>query len=116
MDYMSATKCPVCHGKRLRPESLGREGERDVDCRFHCAAGVALGGGSRKIKLNGREELIAGRIVHEIAERLQFLNGVGLGYISLSRSAATLSGRRRPAHPIGDANRIKTARRFVCAG
>jgi len=56
---------------------------------------------ARKIKLTGREEIIAGRIVHEIVERLQFLNEVGLGYISLDRSAATLSG--------GEGQRIRLA-------
>jgi excinuclease ABC subunit A len=55
----------------------------------------------RKIKLGGREEIIAGRIVHEVVERLQFLNAVGLGYISLDRSAATLSG--------GEGQRIRLA-------
>ncbi|HYA26014.1 MAG TPA: excinuclease ABC subunit UvrA, partial [Terriglobales bacterium] len=54
-----------------------------------------------KIQLSGREALIAGRIVHEIVERLQFLNAVGLGYISLDRSAATLSG--------GEGQRIRLA-------
>ena len=49
---------------------------------------------ARAIKLNPREQLIAGRILREVAERLQFLNNVGLGYISLERSAATLSGGR----------------------
>jgi excinuclease ABC subunit A len=56
---------------------------------------------AKKIKLTGREEMIAGRIVHEIVERLQFLNAVGLGYISLNRSAATLSG--------GEGQRIRLA-------
>src|SRR5436305_9204880 len=56
---------------------------------------------AEKIKLKGREELIAGRIMHEVVERLQFLNEVGLGYISLSRSAATLSG--------GEGQRIRLA-------
>src|SRR5437879_9659734 len=54
-----------------------------------------------KIKLAGREQIIAGRVVHEIVERLQFLNAVGLGYISLDRSAATLSG--------GEGQRIRLA-------
>jgi excinuclease ABC subunit A len=56
---------------------------------------------AEKIKLAGREQLIAGRIVHEIIERLQFLNQVGLGYIALARSAATLSG--------GEGQRIRLA-------
>jgi excinuclease ABC subunit A len=56
---------------------------------------------ARKIKLAGREEIIAGRIVYEIIERLQFLDNVGLGYISLDRSAATLSG--------GEGQRIRLA-------
>src|SRR5258708_22271947 len=54
-----------------------------------------------KIKLTGREAIIAGRVVHEIVERLQFLNSVGLDYISLGRSAATLSG--------GEGQRIRLA-------
>ncbi len=53
------------------------------------------------IKLAGREAPIAGRVMHEIVERLQFLNAVGLGYISLDRSAATLSG--------GEGQRIRLA-------
>src|SRR5678809_677172 len=56
---------------------------------------------ARNIRLNGREAIIAGRIVHEIVERLQFLDAVGLGYISLNRSAATLSG--------GEGQRIRLA-------
>ena len=53
------------------------------------------------IKLAGREAAIAGRVMHEIVERLQFLDAVGLGYISLDRSAATLSG--------GEGQRIRLA-------
>ena len=53
------------------------------------------------IKLSEREAAIAGRIMHEIVERLGFLNNVGLGYISLDRSAATLSG--------GEGQRIRLA-------
>src|SRR5437667_7986543 len=53
------------------------------------------------IKLAGREAAIAGRVMYEVVERLQFLNAVGLDYISLDRSAATLSG--------GEGQRIRLA-------
>ena len=101
LDYMSATECAICHGKRLRPESLavkvnGMSIADFTDLPVSRALETA-----QKIKLTGREATIAGRIVHEITERLQFLNAVGLGYISLARSAATLSG--------GEGQRIRLA-------
>jgi excinuclease ABC subunit A len=101
MDYMSATKCPVCNGKRLRPESLAvKVNGMSISDFTELPVSRSLEA-ARKIKLAGREEIIAGRIVHEVVERLQFLNGVGLGYISLARSAATLSG--------GEGQRIRLA-------
>ncbi|HZQ22844.1 MAG TPA: excinuclease ABC subunit UvrA [Terriglobales bacterium] len=101
LDYMSATACPACHGKRLRPESLavkvnGFSIANFTELPVSRALEVA-----RRIHLTGRDEVIAGRIVHEIVERLQFLNAVGLNYISLDRSAATLSG--------GEGQRIRLA-------
>src|SRR5215467_741172 len=101
MDHMSATECPVCHGKRLRPESLAVKVSGMSIADFTAmpvskALEVAQG-----IKLAGREAAIAGRVMHEVVERLQFLNAVGLGYISLARSAATLSG--------GEGQRIRLA-------
>ncbi len=99
--YMSATKCPVCHGQRLRPESLGVKINGLSIAEFtHLSVGRSVEAAA-KIKLNDRERAIAGRVLHEISERLQFLNGVGLGYISLDRSAATLSG--------GEGQRIRLA-------
>jgi excinuclease ABC subunit A len=101
LDFMSATQCPACHGKRLRPESLAVKvnGMSIADFTgFSVARSLEV---AQKIQLKGREELIAGRIMHEIVERLQFLNAVGLGYISLARSAATLSG--------GEGQRIRLA-------
>ncbi len=101
LNYMSATDCPACHGRRLRPESLAVKVNGMSIADFTdlpvSRAIEAVG----KLKLSEREEQIAGRIVREIAERLGFLNHVGLGYISLSRSAATLSG--------GEGQRIRLA-------
>jgi excinuclease ABC subunit A len=101
LDFMSATQCPACHGKRLRPESLAVKVNGMSIADFTGLSVARSLEVAQKIKLQGREELIAGRIMHEIVERLQFLNAVGLGYISLSRSAATLSG--------GEGQRIRLA-------
>ncbi len=101
LDFMSATECSVCHGKRLRPESLAVKvnGMSIVD--FTSLPIARALDAARNIKLTGRELTIAGRIAHEITERLEFLHNVGLGYLSLGRSAATLSG--------GEGQRIRLA-------
>src|SRR5258707_1972424 len=101
MDHMSATECPACHGKRLRAESLAVRVEGMSIADFTAMPVSRALEKARSIKLAGRELQIAGRIMHEIVERLQFLNAVGLGYISLDRSAATLSG--------GEGQRIRLA-------
>src|SRR5581483_8093534 len=101
MEHMSATECPVCHGKRLRPESLAVRVANVSIADFTAMPVTRALDKARSIKLAGREEQIAGRIMQEIVERLQFLNAVGLGYISLDRSAATLSG--------GEGQRIRLA-------
>jgi excinuclease ABC subunit A len=101
LDFMSATQCPACHGKRLRPESLAVKVNGMSIADFTGLSVARSLEVAQKIQLKGREELIAGRIMHEIVERLQFLNAVGLGYISLARSAATLSG--------GEGQRIRLA-------
>jgi excinuclease ABC subunit A len=101
LDYMSATQCPVCHGKRLRPESLAVKVKGlSISDFTELPVSRALEA-AKSIKLTGREAIIASRIVQEIVERLQFLNAVGLNYISLARSAATLSG--------GEGQRIRLA-------
>ncbi len=101
LDYMSATECPTCHGQRLRPESLAVKVNGMSIAEFTALPIARALETARKIKLTGRDETIAGRILHEIIERLEFLSAVGLGYLSLGRSAATLSG--------GEGQRIRLA-------
>ena len=101
LDYMSATECPACHGQRLRPESLAVKVNGLSIAGFTALPVSRALETAKGVRLTGREAVIAGRIVHEIVERLQFLNAVGLGYISLARSAATLSG--------GEGQRIRLA-------
>jgi excinuclease ABC subunit A len=100
-NYMSPTRCPACQGQRLRPESLGVKVNGMSIAEFTALSVGRSLEATGKIRLTPREEQIAGRIVREIAERLSFLNAVGLGYISLDRSAATLSG--------GEGQRIRLA-------
>src|SRR5436189_252006 len=101
MDHMSATECPACHGRRLRPESLAVKVNGMSIADFTAMPVSRALETAQGIKLAGREAAIAGRVMHEVVERLQFLNAVGLGYISLHRSAATLSG--------GEGQRIRLA-------
>ena len=101
LGYMSATTCPACHGRRLRAESLAVKvnGLSIADfTALPVSRAVEVAG---QIQLNQREKLIAGRVLAEIIERLQFLHAVGLGYMSLDRSATTLSG--------GEGQRIRLA-------
>ncbi len=101
LNYMSATECPACQGTRLRPESLAVKVNGMSVAEFTALPVARALPAIQQIKLSAREAQIAGRVVREIAERLGFLNAVGLGYISLNRSAATLSG--------GEGQRIRLA-------
>ncbi len=101
MDYMSPVTCPDCQGKRLKPGSLAVLVKGFSIAEF-TALPVARGlPALRKWELSGREAQIAGRILEEIQSRMEFLAAVGLDYLSLDRSAATLSG--------GEAQRIRLA-------
>src|SRR5260370_39820353 len=92
MEHMSATECRACHGKRLRPESLAVQvGGMSIADFTAMPVSRALEK-AKGIRLTGRDAQIAGRIMHEIVERLQFLNAGGLGYISLARQGATFTG------------------------
>ncbi len=101
MNYMSASVCPACKGKRLRPESLAvKVGGRSIADFTALPLGRALDA-ARTIPFSAREALIAERLRREVVERLEFLTAVGLGYLSLNRNAATLSG--------GEGQRIRLA-------
>jgi excinuclease ABC subunit A len=100
-DYMSPQECPVCHGRRLRAASLSVRVKNFTIAEF---TGLSLARSLMAVRnweFNDREMQIAGRVVDEIRRRLEFLSAVGLDYLSLDRSAATLSG--------GEAQRIRLA-------
>ncbi|MGH9862544.1 MAG: excinuclease ABC subunit UvrA, partial [Candidatus Acidiferrales bacterium] len=101
--FMSATECAICRGKRLRPEWLAvRVAEVTIDEFTGQSVAESLKTAKRiERALTPRQRQIAGRLLGEISERLGFMLEVGLGYLSLDRSAATLSG--------GEAQRVRLA-------
>jgi len=105
--YMMSNPCPVCEGKRLKPESLAVTiGGRNIMDITAMSVTEALGwvadiGDNNKTILSEREKLIAHQIVKEIQSRLGFLRDVGLDYLTIDRPSATLSG--------GEAQRIRLA-------
>jgi excinuclease ABC subunit A len=144
MQYMSASLCPVCKGRRLRPESLAvtlpipvpatkpggapprpsgstNPGAPGLDSETWASERPTISRSSQDVSIadftalpleraltsarnmlfTGRDRIIADRLQREIIERLEFLNAVGLGYLALDRSAATLSG--------GEGQRIRLA-------
>jgi excinuclease ABC subunit A len=99
--YRALRPCSSCEGERLRPESRAVQvkGRRLPDY-----VGLPIADALpvfESLELTEREHLIAGRVLREIRERLRFLADVGVGYLSLARSAATLSG--------GEGQRIRLA-------
>jgi excinuclease ABC subunit A len=100
-EYMSVRPCPECHGARLRPESLAvKVGGIGIDEYTRKSAREAMNW-IQQLELSESEQQIAARILKEIVERLRFLDAVGVGYLTLERAAATLSG--------GEAQRIRLA-------
>ena len=100
-ELIAPISCPSCDGQRLQPESLavkvGGLGIGDY-------TELPISDSTKKfdaIKLSTRDEKIAGLVLKEIKDRLKFLDAVGLGYLTLSRSSATLSG--------GEGQRIRLA-------
>ncbi|MBI3174161.1 MAG: excinuclease ABC subunit UvrA [Chloroflexi bacterium] len=105
-EFMSDRPCPTCNGQRLRPEAIAVTVD---DTNIIQATGWPVNKtlewaqklSSSKSPLNTRQKAISERIMKEITERLGFLVNVGLDYLTLNRSAATLSG--------GEAQRIRLA-------
>jgi excinuclease ABC subunit A len=98
---MALQPCPECGGARLRPESLAvTVGGLNIYEYTQMSARAALGW-IQELELTDTERAIARLVVREIAERLRFLDSVGIGYLSLERAANTLSG--------GEAQRIRLA-------
>jgi len=100
-EYMSLRPCPVCKGARLKPEVLAvTVGARSIHAFTQMSVSTALAF-LDELGLTDTEQLIGHRIVKEIRERLTFLDDVGVGYLTLDRAAATLSG--------GEAQRLRLA-------
>lgn len=99
--FMIDQPCEICKGKRLKPESLSvRLGQYNIINLTHVSIAECLDK-INNIKLTKRQELIGELALKEIKQRLQFLLDVGLDYLTLDRSAMTLSG--------GEAQRIRLA-------
>jgi len=99
--YMREVPCPECGGARLKPESLAVtvDGRNIFElCQLSIARSAAA---LQTLQLSERDQMIADRVVREIRSRMQFLLDVGLDYLTLNRSAATLAG--------GEAQRIRLA-------
>ena len=99
--FMTIEPCSSCHGSRLRPEALAvRAGGHTIAevCGWSVARGLFE---LNALKLEGNAATIGAPILHEIVSRMSFLVDVGLGYLSLDRSATTLAG--------GEAQRLRLA-------
>lgn len=99
--YMSVSECSCCHGKRLRPEALGvTVGGKNIHELTALSVQESIDFFD-KLELSENEAKIASQVMKEIKSRLKFLKDVGLDYLTLERSAETLSG--------GEAQRIRLA-------
>jgi excinuclease ABC subunit A len=99
--YMAEQPCPDCKGARLRPESLAVKVGGISIAEYSAMSARAAAAWIDSLEMTETERAIARLIVREISERLAFLENVGIGYLSLGRSARSLSG--------GEAQRIRLA-------
>jgi excinuclease ABC subunit A len=100
-EYMTLRPCPECHGARLRPESRAVLVAGTAIHEFAALSAQRALDWVRELELSEHDRRIARLVLREIEERLQFLENVGVGYLSMERAAATLSG--------GEAQRIRLA-------
>ncbi|MGD0981385.1 MAG: excinuclease ABC subunit UvrA, partial [Solirubrobacteraceae bacterium] len=100
-EFMSVRPCPACHGARLRPESLAVLVAGTPINEFCALSAHNALDWLAHIELTETERHIARLVLREIEERLRFLENVGIGYLSMDRASATLSG--------GEAQRIRLA-------
>jgi excinuclease ABC subunit A len=100
-EYMTLRPCPECGGARLRPESRAVLVAGTPIHHFTAFSARAALEWVSSLQLSEHDHRIARLVLREIAERLQFLDNVGIGYLTLDRAAATLSG--------GEAQRIRLA-------
>jgi excinuclease ABC subunit A len=99
--YLAEQPCPACRGARLRPESLAVKVGGISIAEYSSMSARAARDWIADLEMTETERAIARLIVREISERLAFLDNVGIGYLSLARSARSLSG--------GEAQRIRLA-------
>lgn len=100
-ELVGPVPCPICEGARLQPESLAVKVNALGISEYTALPIDESVKKFSEIKLNSREEKIAGLVLKEIRDRLRFLSAVGLGYLTLDRASATLSG--------GEGQRIRLA-------
>ena len=99
--YMSESACQTCHGARLKKESLSvKVGDKNINELTDMSIDK-IKDFLNTLQLNNKDKMIADQILKELNKRLQFLLDVGLEYLTLSRSAGSLSG--------GEAQRIRLA-------
>ena len=99
--YMSESACQTCHGARLKKESLSvKVGDKNINELTDMSIDK-IKDFLNSLQLNNKDKMIADQILKELNKRLQFLLDVGLEYLTLSRSAGSLSG--------GEAQRIRLA-------
>ncbi len=110
-EFMSVRPCPDCHGARLRPESLAVLVAGTPINEFCALSARAALTWLEAVELTDTERHIARLIVREIAERLHFLENVGIGYLSMDRGGGDALGRRGAADPPRDADRLGARRR-----